>query len=66
MPSYDDDYVDLLADQLGVRATARPDLADELEQRPLAEAPLELDRSVSTARWRTEGAAPPDPPDDPA
>lgn len=64
MSLYDDDYVDLLADQLGARATAEQDLADELEQQPLAEAPLELDRSVSTARWKTQGGAP-DPPDTP-
>ena len=62
MPSYDD-YLDLLTDQLGARATVQPDLADALEQRPLTEAPLELDRSVSTARWKAESAAPPDPPD---
>ncbi|MGN7135470.1 hypothetical protein [Streptomyces pseudogriseolus] len=64
MSPYDDDYVDLLADQLGARATAEQDLADELEQRPLAAAPLELERAVSTARWKAEGAPsqPPDPP----
>ena len=65
MPSYDDDYVDLLADQLGARATTEQDLAHELEQQPLASAPLELERTVGTARWKTEGA-PPQPPDPPA
>ncbi|MGV9816641.1 hypothetical protein ACWDTQ_32600 [Streptomyces cellulosae] len=61
MPSYDDDYLDLLTDQLGARATVHPDLTGALEQRPLTEAPLELDRSVSTAHWKAQGAAPPAP-----
>jgi len=61
MPSYDDDYVDLLADQLGERATTEQDLARDLEHRPLTEAPLELERTVGTARWMTAGGAPPGP-----
>jgi hypothetical protein len=49
----DDDYVDLLAGQLGTRAHTQEDFADDLADGDLADAPLELARATNTPRWRT-------------
>ncbi|MGW7504350.1 hypothetical protein ACWGIR_22855 [Streptomyces albidoflavus] len=51
MPSCDDDYVDLLADQLSVCAELREDVADDLADVSLVAASLELERAESAVRW---------------